>query len=371
MEMVESKNRSKIVLWISIILGFFIFLAGLVVVVAILIIKLPAFLESRQITVENSSVKITNEENAVIEVVKKSQSSVVSIAVSKIAFTPENGVEDVSSSIGTGFVVDSSGLIITNQHVVSALNEDYKVVASDGKEYEIEQIVRDDINDIALLKVDGKLDAIGLGDSDKLQVGQMVIAIGTPLGQYAGSVTTGIVSGLNRSVSATSGFFGETAKEYENVIQTDAAINPGNSGGPLINSSGEVIGVSFATTSGADNISFALPINVVKDRLSEYRKYGKFITPYLGVEYQMISESTAIYYDDVVAGALVVRIVPNSPASKAGIKRGDIIVEFNGEKVRGSLVSLIQKSEIGQEVPITIYRNAIEVELRATLEEVK
>jgi serine protease Do len=138
------------------------------------------------------------------------------------------------------------------------------------------------------------LATLQLGNSDSLKPGQLVIAIGTPLGEYAGSVTTGVVSGLNRSVTAGSQGFWGIAKTYEDVIQTDAAVNPGNSGGPLLNSSGEVIGVNFATTSVAENISFALPANFVSRRLDEYRKYGKFMKPYLGVEYQMISEQEAM-----------------------------------------------------------------------------
>jgi len=198
--------------------------------------------------------------------------------------------------------------------------------------------LRDDFYDVALVKIiveKGKeLPALTLGDSDSLLVGQNVIAIGTPLGEYAGSATTGIISGLNRSVTASSGWFGSTAKTYEDVIQTDAAINPGNSGGPLINSLGEVIGINFATTSGADNISFAIPINKVKTRLEEYRTYGKFIRPYLGVAYQMISEYEALYYKDIVPGALILRVEPASPAFEAGIEKGEYHSQVGEDKVR-------------------------------------
>jgi len=135
-----------------------------------------------------------------------------------------------------------------------------------------------------LIKVDATdLSPIDFGDSENIVVGQTVIAIGTPLGDYAGTVTTGVISGLERSVTTGASWFGETSKDYENVIQTDAAVNPGNSGGPLLNTMGEVIGINFATTTNADNISFALPINVVKNRVEEYITYGKFIKPYLGL----------------------------------------------------------------------------------------
>ncbi|KKR06318.1 MAG: Peptidase S1 and S6 chymotrypsin/Hap [candidate division WS6 bacterium GW2011_GWF2_39_15] len=319
---------------------------------------------------ENLKTVVTSEENVVIDVVKKTQPSVVSIAVSQMDFQPGQGIVDTSSNIGTGFIVDNSGIIVTNQHVVSDSTEEYKVITSEGKEFKVDEILVDNVNDIAILKIKGnKLSAIKLGNSDNLQVGQLVIAIGTPLGDYAGSVTTGVISGLNRSVSTKADFFGTTTKEYYDVIQTDAAINPGNSGGPLINSSGEVIGVNFATTAGADNISFALPINVVKSRLEEYRKYGKFIRPYIGVEYQMISEEAALYYRNVVAGALVVRVVSDSPASKAGLKKGDIITEINGEKMSKSLATVVQGYKVGEELTLKLWRDGKTVEVKLKLEE--
>jgi serine protease Do len=137
----------------------------------------------------------------------------------------------------------------------------------------------------------------------------------------------------------------------------------------LIDSSGKVIGVNFATTQAADNLSFALPIERVKQRLAEYRKYGKFVTPYLGVEYQMISETTALYYEDVVAGALVVRVVPSSPASKAGIEKGDIVVKIEGEKVESSLATMIQKYEVGKEITLEVWKEGKTSQIKVTLEE--
>lgn len=330
--------------------------------------RLLEFLDSR--FKAQNTLQIENEQSLVIDVIEKSQESVVSIAVSQLQFTPGSGLVDESSNIGTGFIVDKSGLVVTNQHVVEQTDVDYRVITSDGKEHEVIEIVRDNTNDIALLKIgEGDYKSLRLGSTEDLKVGQMVIAIGTPLGEYAGSATTGIISGLNRSVTARSDFFGTTAKQYNNVIQTDAAINHGNSGGPLIGTSGEVIGVNFATTEGADNISFALPIERVKERLAEYRKYGKFITPYLGVEYQMISETSALYYEDVVAGALVVRVVPSSPASKAKIERGDIITKIEGEKVNTSLATMIQKYEVGKEVTLEVWRDGKTNELKVVLEE--
>jgi len=296
--------------------------------------------------------------------------AVVSIAVSKVEFAPDQGIVDSFSNIGSGFIVDPSGMIITNQHVVSDESSDYQVITNDGREYPVVKILHDDINDIALLKIEAEnLVALPLGNSDNLLPGQLVIAIGTPLGEYAGSVTTGVISGLNRSVSATAQGFWGMAKTYEDVIQTDAAVNPGNSGGPLLNSSGEVIGVNFATTSVADNISFALPVNNVKNRIDEYRKYGKFLKPYLGIEYQMISDSQARYYENVVAGALIRRIVPESPAEDAGLERLDIIMEIGGKSVVDSFASVIQEYGVGEEIELKVYRDGEELTLKATLGE--
>lgn len=317
---------------------------------------------------------VTQQEKNTIDIVQNSADSVVSIAVSQVALTQEEGVKNVNNNVGTGFIVDESGIVITNQHVVSDDKADYKVIDSKGEVFEIAEILKDSSSDIALIRIDiagREIKALELGDSDKLVVGQSVIAIGTPLGQYAGSVTTGIVSGLDRSLSASSGWFGSTVKTYEGVIQTDAAINLGNSGGPLIDSQGKVIGVSFARTSGADNISFALPINKVKNRLEEYRTHGKFIMPYLGVSYQMISTLEALYYKDVVPGALVVRIDPISPAYEAGIRRGDFIVEFGKKKVSSSLSDMIQKHKVGEEVDVKVYRGGENIEMKVKLGEMK
>ncbi|HRX43951.1 MAG TPA: trypsin-like peptidase domain-containing protein, partial [Candidatus Dojkabacteria bacterium] len=294
------------------IFGFSLMFLGVLICILLALILLIKYYQMEEEGLINNesnskpSITITQEEDVVIKVVKNSSPSVVSIAVSQVTLRRGEGLVDEVSNIGTGFIVDPSGIIVTNQHVVSDISATYKVITSDGKEYEIVEIVRDDGNDIAILKIDAtQLPALELGDSDTLVVGQTVIAIGTPLGEYAGSVTTGVISGTNRSVTTSSGWFGSTTKTYENVLQTDAAVNSGNSGGPLISTEGKVVGINFATTANADNISFALPINTVKQRLEEYRVYGKFIKPYVGISYQMISEYQAIYYTDVVAGALV------------------------------------------------------------------
>jgi S1-C subfamily serine protease len=344
-------------------------------IITFVVINFTLFDVDKQVETETTNdqgieVVVTQDESAIINVVEGVKDSVVSIAVSQLSFSSEEGIIDQSNNIGTGFIVDSNGIIVTNQHVVSDLEADYKVITSEGQEYEVVEIERDNTNDIAVLKIDAtELPTLTLGNSEAVVVGQTVIAIGTPLGEYVGSVTSGIVSGLDRDVVASTGWFGSTAKTYENVIQTDAAVNPGNSGGPLLNTSGEVIGVNFATTSGADNIAFALPINIVKERVEEYRAYGKFIKPYLGVSYQMISATQALYYEDIVAGALIVRVDPYGPAQESGIQRGDIIIEFAGETVDQSLSTLISQQEVGDEVELKVWNNGNERKLTVTLQE--
>ncbi|MEA3357074.1 MAG: trypsin-like peptidase domain-containing protein [Patescibacteria group bacterium] len=322
--------------------------------------------------VENGVREVVVEENMVIDVVEKVKNGVVSIAVAEVSLDSETGVIEDSVNIGTGFMIEDSGLVLTNQHVVSRIGEDYIIVTSSGEEYEVDDISRDDVNDLAILKVDlngDEFDALTLGNSDELSVGQFVVAIGTPLGDFPGSVTSGIISGLGRSVTATSGGFWGTSRTYEDVIQTDAAINPGNSGGPLLDIDGNVIGISFATTSGADNISFALPINRAKERIAEYNEYGRFIKPYLGVEYQLISPTQAMMFTNVVPGALVKRVVDDSPADSAGIKRMDIITKVAGEEVLNSFSLLIQEHAVGDEIKLEIWRDGEYIEMTAVLEE--
>ncbi|WKZ31355.1 MAG: trypsin-like peptidase domain-containing protein [Candidatus Dojkabacteria bacterium] len=306
----------------------------------------------------------TSEEELVVNVVEESMPSVVTIAVSRVSFDAEEGVVDDSSNIGSGFIVDPSGLIITNQHVVADSTVEYKVITSDGQEYDVENIATDDANDIALLEVNATdLNAMDLGNSDSLVVGQTVVAIGTPLGEYAGSVTKGVVSGLNRSVETGSQSFFGTVKTYEDVIQTDASVNPGNSGGPLLNTQGEVVGVNFATTSGADNISFALPINRVKQRIDEYRKYGKFVKGYLGIQYEVVYDRN---YNPLV---LVVDVAEGSPAADAGVLRRDLITKIDGVEIDGSFVSILQSYKPGDKIVLTIVRDREEVEVEVTLGE--
>lgn len=305
---------------------------------------------------------IEDTEDIVTAIIEQASPATVTVAVNTLAFDYEKGYVDQEDGIGSGFVVDSSGLIVTNQHVVSDENEEYSVILPEEDEaIPVERVYRDNTNDIAVLKVDrANLTALKLGDSDELKRGNLVIAIGSPFGDLEGTATVGYVTGLDREVTAGSGFFGSVS-HYEGVIQTDAAINPGNSGGPLLNSSGEVIGINFATTSGADNISFAIPVNQVKSRLEVFEEEGRFPQPYIGVSY---SQRTIVLKDTVLTGAVVIQVEKEGPANKAGVEKGDIILEVNDKDLgEHSLAGLIQSSEVGEELKLEVWREGEIIEL--------
>lgn len=326
--------------------------------------------------------RVMTEESVVIDVVEKVSPSVVTVSIQTprrriLEFSPFGGFRSrieggQPQDIGTGFIVSEDGLVVTNKHVVSDKEATYKVITSDNKEYVVKKISRDPSNDLAVLKIDAKgLKPVELGDSSNLKVGQFVIAIGTALGEFRSTVTTGVISGLGRGITAGSVYEG-FVERLDDVIQTDAAINPGNSGGPLLNSVGQVIGINVAVASGAENIGFAIPINVVKNALETFGKTGSFASkPFLGVEYQMIDRQTAIL-NSVPQGAYVVNVVGGSPAEKAGIKEEDIIINLDGEEIKednGGLAEIISKKKPGQTVEIEIWRNGETLKLSATLSE--
>ena len=297
------------------------------------------------------------EKEPIVRAVKKALPSVVSIAINNAQVLPGQIITN-QDKIGSGFIVDQKGIIATNKHVVQRVNIPYKVITNDGKSYEVIDILQDPVYDLAFVFINpGKerLTAVSLGDSDKLELGQTVIAIGTPFGQFPSTVTSGIISGLNRKVEATD-TWDFAGKIYTGVIQTDAAINPGNSGGPLLDLYGNVIGVNFAKIAGADNVSFAIPINIVKMRLSQYKQYGHFVHPFLGVSVQHIDPAMAAYYG-VPAGALVVQVVPGSPAANVGIRPSDIITHVDDQPVSEyGLVNIINTKKVGDIVKLRIAR---------------
>lgn len=263
-------------------------------------------------------------------------------------------VEEVQQDIGSGFAVEN-GLIVTNKHVVSDISAGYSIIDKNEKEYEVTNIYRDPILDLSILQVkEFQAPALALGDSDQVRVGESVIAIGTALGQFRHTVTTGVISGIGRSITAAGGGQFES---LQNMLQTDAAINPGNSGGPLINDRGEVIGVNVATAA-ADNISFAIPINVVKAAITNFNETGQFDRSMLGVSYSIISEQAALV-NEVPQGAYVIEVVPDSSADLAGIKPGDIIVEFDGQKLgeEHELAQLINQQKVGDKVEVRLWKD--------------
>lgn len=330
---------------------------------------------------------VITEQNAVIDAVKKDSPSVVAIGETQQNLTPFNPFQQFgfqipqqqpqqpsnqSNTIGTGFVVSSGGqnYIITNRHVVSDLGVHYSVISKDGKKYDVSKIYRDPNLDLAIVQVSGlNLSPLQLGDSSKLQVGQLAIAIGNALGQFDNTVTTGVVSGLGRAVSAGDPFSG-SSETLDNLIQTDAAINPGNSGGPLLNSSGQVIGVNVATTQGAQNIGFAIPINAVEVDLNQFAKTGFVSRPFLGVQYRFISQDIALL-NEVPEGAYVQDVVDGSPAQKAGIQSGDIIIQIDGKKVNTQdiISSEIQSKKVGDTISLVIWEDGNQKNLTATLVE--
>ena len=325
--------------------------------------------------VVNIKKEIVDEETVVTRVVEKATPSVVTVSISKTSVNPLSffdigTTQKVERDIGTGFIVTTDGLIVTNKHVVADTEASYKVIIGKDEVAEVKNIYRDPLNDLAILKVEKTgLNTVILGDSDRIKVGQSVIAIGTALGEFRSTVTTGVISGLGRGIVAGSPI--EGTEKLENVIQTDAAINPGNSGGPLFNSSGEVIGVNVAVSQSGQNIGFAIPINTVKESINNFKNTGEFDRPYLGVAYKMISKQIALL-NDVAAGAYVQAVVENGPANKAGIEKGDIITAVDDQKLTDSdnadLVKIVNTKKIGDVIQIKLWRGDKEKTVSVTLE---
>lgn len=374
--MAKVKNN-KLVLGLGfVVLAICLFVGGIVLDRYFTFNFLDKYLPNRGV-----ETKITNEESIVIDVVEKVSPSVVTVSIktperSVLQFSPFGGIQrgmrgGEEQDIGSGFIVSKDGLIVTNKHVVSG-NGTYKVITSDDEEYEVKSISKDPNNDIAVIKIDAQdLVPVELGDSSNLKVGQFVVAIGTALGEFRHTVTTGVVSGLGRGIVAGSVFEGYVEK-LDGVIQTDAAINPGNSGGPLLNSTGQVIGVNVAVAEGAQNIGFAIPINIVKEALNQFNSNnGKFMgKAYLGIRYEMISLSAALL-NDVPQGAYIVEVVEDSPAEKAGIETNDIITKLDGKDVKAEddISEIIKTKKSGDKISIEVYKNNEKKTLEAILTE--
>lgn len=304
---------------------------------------------------------------------------------------------------GTGFIISEDGLALTNKHVVADTGADYTGITKEGKEYDIEIISRDPVNDLAIIQLHEKTEdkenrktgekkdfgakpkklpyAI-LGDSSKLQVGQKVLAIGNARGEYENSVTAGIISAVEREIEA--GDAAGTMKEtLSGLIQTDAAINFGNSGGPLINLAGEVIGMNTAVDTSATGVGFAIPVNQIKPAMASVEKFGKIVRPYLGIMHTILNKSKAeemklkgIEYGALITGDRAKKefgVIEGSPADKAGLKLDDVILEVDGEKVteKNTLQSIVQKHAPGDKLKLKIWRAGAIFEMTVTLEERK
>lgn len=277
---------------------------------------------------------------------------------------------------GSGFIISSNGLILTNKHVVANKNASYSVLMNNGKTYTAKVLARDPNQDLAVVKINATgLPTVTLGDSNGLQLGQTAIAIGNALGEYSNTVSAGVVSGLERTVTASSPDTG-AVETIQGVIQTDAAINPGNSGGPLVDLRGDVIGIDTAVASNAQNIGFAIPINQAKSIINSIESTGKIQAPFLGVRYEMVTSQLATQKKLPIAyGALITgdaknpAVVSGSPAAKAGIKAGDIIVSVNGVKLNNgnSLGNLIDQHSAGDKVTLVINRGGKQLTMQVTL----
>ena len=341
--------------------------------------------------VENITVR---EDSAVVDAVKKISPSVVSIVFTKdievanpfFGFgypfgEPERSIQRQQGG-GTGFVISSDGLVATNKHVAGVEGAEYTVIAQDGNKYEAQVLAQDPLNDFAILKIEARnLPVVEFGDSDKLDIGQRVIAIGNALGEFQNTVTVGVLSGKERMLIA-SDETGARQEALDGLLQIDAAINQGNSGGPLCNLRGQVIGMNTATTAKgqAEGIGFAIPVNSLKVAIDSIKQTGRIIRPYLGIRYVMVDQKiAAIKGMEADRGALVIgdesrgipAIVKDSPADRAGIKEGDVILAIGGEEIgqNKSLIRALSKFKPGDEVALKVLRDGGEMEVKVRLGE--
>ncbi len=351
---------------------------------------------------------VFSQESFVVGAVKKTNPAVVSIVISKEVPKYEtyvnpnndspfgdmfpgflfnfpqyrqNGTEKKEIGGGSGFFVSKDGLIVTNKHVVDQKDVEYTVFTNDGKKHQAKVIALDPVLDIALIKIDGSdFPFLSLGNSDSLEVGQSVIAIGNALAEFRNTVSVGVVSGLSRSITA--GDSSGKTELLDHVIQTDAAINPGNSGGPLLDLSGRVVGVNVAVAQGSQSIGFALPINSVKGAIESVKTTGKIIRPYLGVRYVAINAEMKEKNDLSVDYGVIVKagenknelaVIPGSPADKAGIVENDIILEIDGVKLDEdtSLALEIRNKNVGDLVKLKILHRGEEKTVSVVLEPAK
>lgn len=318
-----------------------------------------------------------NKEDATIKAVKNVSPSVVSVVATKdipvieeyyinpfpglmpdlqIPQYRQKGTEKKQVSSGTGFFISKDGLLLTNKHVVEDIKAEYSVILNDGRKLEAKVLARDPFQDIAIIKITGdNFIPIPLGDSDSVNVGQTVIAIGNALGEFRNTVSVGIISGLHRSVTAEGSSAGP--EQLQELIQTDAAINPGNSGGPLLDLSGKVIGINAAMAQSAQSIGFALPINIAKRDVNDAIDFGKIKYPYLGINYKIVDNGVLLVKGPNGEPA----VDPKGPASQAGLKEGDIVME--------NISVLLSKHRVGDKVNLKVLREGKEMIVEVVLGE--
>lgn len=332
---------------------------------------------------------VSSESQLISEIAKTTGQSVVSIDTSsQTTATDFFGYRYLQqqSGAGTGFIINDQGVIATNRHVVPAGTTSVSVTLADGTKYSNVEVIGRTAGsnslDVAFLKIADlkgkKLTPVTLGDSSKMQVGDRVIAIGNALGQFQNTVTAGIISGYGRDVQAGDQSSG-VIENLTDLFQTDAAINPGNSGGPLVNISGEVIGINTAIAGSAQNIGFAIPINDLKGLISSVLETGQLQQPYLGVRYVSLTDDLAYQYNlSVNRGAYIVpssdgsSIVQGSPAEKSDLKEKDIIVKVNdtGIDEKTSLASALSQFKVGDKVSLNVIRGGKTITIQSTLEAV-
>ena len=349
-------------------------------------------------------------EQAVINAVKNASPAVVSIIISKnipiVEQCPYNPFGDLplqfqqlfgfgSSTFtapcdtgktklqevggGSGFIISSDGLILTNKHVVSDTNASYTVLLNNGDKYPAKVLARDPSQDLAVVKIDANnLQTVEIGDSNNIQLGQTAIAIGNALGQFSNTVSVGVISGLSRTVTASDQYSNVNQETIHNVIQTDAAINFGNSGGPLLNLRGQVIGINTAIASGAQSIGFAIPINQAKRDINSIKNSGKIQVAYLGVRYISLTSDIAKAQNISVDNGALVRgdasgpaVMAGSPAAKAGIQAEDVITKVNNQVIdqNNDLSTVIAQYNVGDTITLTINRAGKVLTLNVVLEE--
>jgi len=335
----------------------------------------------------------------IVAVAKKVCPAVITIVVSKdvsrvegFYFVPlgdqqtvvpkiNNSKEKTKVGGGSGFIISPDGYILTCAHVVDDVDASYTAIVDPEHKYTCQVLAKDPLIDVAILKVDAeRLPCLAMGNSAKIQLGEEVLAVGNPMGEFEDTLSAGIVSGLSRKITAYGG-----SKMHETslrgLIQTDAAINPGNSGGPLVNMEAEAIGINTAMVMGAQSLGFAIPVNYAKKMLEEVHKYGKLKRPFMGIRYVILNPEIAQANKlPVDYGALIVRetfgepaVIPGSAADLAGLKEYDIILEFGGQKISSErlLTDILQDCKIGDEIPMMVMREGKIIKLGIRLLERK